>query len=177
MSNCCSEKRLRESCETGLSDADIATCCRDCGVEGRPVERQTVFHHVKHEYLARVNGEAYSFCPDPNCAVVYFGDGGTRFTVNEVRELVSTKATGDARPICYCFGFTEGDAREEIVSTGTSMIPRQISQLIKAGMCACEVLNPAGVCCLGEVNRTVKRLSTEYKASVPERLAAERISG
>jgi hypothetical protein len=31
-------------------------------------------------------------------------------------------------------------------------------------MCACEVRNPAGVCCLGEVNRTAKRLSSEYQA-------------
>jgi hypothetical protein len=105
-----------------------------------------------------VNSEAYRFCPDPNCAVVYFSESGTRFTVDEVRELVSAKTTSDRRPICYCFGFTEGDAREEITRDGTSKIPSQISQLIKAGMCACEVRNPAGVCCLGEVNRTVKRL-------------------
>lgn len=156
-----------------LRDKSAATHCLDCGVEGRPVERQTVFHHVKPEYLTRVNGEVYRFCPDPNCAVVYFGESGTRFTVDEVRELVSTKATGDARPICYCFGFTEGDAREDIIKTGTSIIPKQISQLIKAGICACEVRNPAGVCCLGEVNRTVKRLLTEYKASVESVLEEE----
>lgn len=174
MSNCCSEERSGKSCSTGLSIANTATRCRDCGVEGQPVERQTVFHHVKHEHLARVNGEAYRFCPDPHCAVVYFGESGTQFAIDEVRELVSTKATGDARPICYCFGFTQGAVREDIVRTGTSMIPRQISQLIKAGMCACEVRNPAGVCCLGEVNRTVKRLSTEYKASIESALEEER---
>ena len=173
MSNCCTEARSGERCAMVLRDKSAATHCLDCGVEGRPVERQTVFHHVKPEYLTRVNGEVYRFCPDPNCAVVYFGESGTRFTVDEVRELVSTKATGDARPICYCFGFTEGDAREDIIKTGTSIIPKQISQLIKAGICACEVRNPAGVCCLGEVNRTVKRLLTEYKASVESVLEEE----
>ena len=161
MSNCCSEERSRESCAIVLSDKNAATRCLDCGAEGRPVEHQTILHHVKHEHFARVNGEVYRFCPAPNCAVVYFGESGTRFTIDEIRELVSTKATGDARPICYCFGFTEGDAREDLARNGTSSIPRQISELIKAGMCACEVRNPAGVCCLGEVNRTVKRLSTE----------------
>lgn len=164
MSDCCSVERKGESCATVLSDADIATCCLDCGAEGRPVERQTILHHVKHEHLARVNGDAYRFCPDSSCAVVYFGESGTRFTVQDLRELVSAKTTGDARPICYCFGFTEGDAREDIARNGTTTIPKQISRLIKAGMCACEVRNPAGVCCLGEVNRTVKRLSAAYKA-------------
>ena len=159
MSNCCGEERSGESCATVLSDANAPTRCLDCGVEGRPVKRQTILHHVRHEHLARVNGEAYRFCPHPKCAVVYFSENGSRFTVQDLRELVSAKTTGDRRPICYCFGFTEGDAREEITRDGTSKIPSQISQLIKAGMCACEVRNPAGVCCLGEVNRTVKRLS------------------
>jgi hypothetical protein len=158
MSNCCGEERSGESCATVLSDKNAPTRCFDCGVEGRPVKRQTMLHHVRHEHLARVNSEAYRLCPDPNCAVVYFSESGTRFTVDEVRELISAKTTGDRRPVCYCFGFTEGDVREEITGEGTSKIPSQISQLIKAGMCACEVRNPAGVCCLGEVNRTVKRL-------------------
>lgn len=159
MSDCCGEERTGESCATVSSDKNVATPCLDCGAESRHVERQTILHHVRHEHLGRVNGEAYRFCPAPNCAVVYFGESGKRFTVDDLRELVSAKTTGDRRLICYCFGFTEGDVRQEITRERTTMIPNQISELIKAGMCACEVRNPAGVCCLGEVNRTVKRLS------------------
>jgi hypothetical protein len=33
-------------------------------------------------------------------------------------------------------------------------------------MCACEMRNPAGVCCLGEVSQTVKRFSAQHKSSV-----------
>jgi len=140
--------------------------CSTCGTEGRPVERQTVFHHVKHEQLDRVNGESYRFCAEPNCPIVYYGDKGACFTVDDVRELVTVKTQGDKRPICYCFGFTEGDARDEIAGTGATTIPTTISRLIKSGMCACEVRNPAGVCCLGEVNQTVKRLLAQHKSSV-----------
>ena len=171
MSDCCGVERSGESCATVSSDKNAATRCLDCGVEGRPIERQTMLHHLKNEHLDRVNGEAYRFCPDPNCAVVYYSESGIRFTVDDLRDLVSAKTTGDKRPICYCFGFTEGDARKQIACDGTSTIPTQISQLIKAGMCACEVRNPAGVCCLGEVNGTVKRLSAGYKASVESALA------
>lgn len=157
-----------ESCETVLCNKNGATCCLDCGAEGRLVERQTTLHHVRHEHLDRVHDEAYRFCPDPNCEVVYFGESGTRFTIDELRELVSAKTKGDTRPVCYCFGFTEGDIRKQIAREGTTTIPRQISQLIKAGMCACEVRNPAGACCLGEVNQTTKRLSGAYKKEETE---------
>lgn len=167
MSNCCSIEQSRESCATVITDKSSVSRCGECGVEGRPVERQTVVHHVKHEQLDHVNDEAYRFCPNPNCGIVYYGDGGTSFTVRDLRELVTVKTTGDARPICYCFGFTEGDAREEIEITGRSMIPEQIGRLIKAGMCACEIRNPSGTCCLGEVNRTLRRLANDHFATRP----------
>ncbi|MFN2513773.1 MAG: hypothetical protein ABR568_20435, partial [Pyrinomonadaceae bacterium] len=145
MSDCCNI----QGSSRALDDRNAGSRCIECGTEGRPVERQTILHHVKHDHLDRVNGEAYRFCSNRDCEVVYYGDGGTRFTVHDLRELVTAKTRGDARPICYCFGFTEGDARREIELTGPSSIPRTISKLIKEGMCACEVRNPEGVCCLG----------------------------
>jgi len=168
MSDCCAVPRSTDASGIVVDrrNPNLNSRCSTCGTEGSPVERQTVFHHVKHEQLDRVNGESYRFCADPSCRVVYYGDEGTRFTVDDVREPVTTKTQGDARPICYCFGFSEGDARDEIARSGTSSISSTISRLIKSGMCACEVRNPAGVCCLGEVNQTVKHFSAQHKSSV-----------
>lgn len=143
--------------------------CNECGEKGRSVPRQTVLHHVKSEKLSRVGDDEYTFCVTPDCPVVYFAASGEMFTVSDVRELVTIKARGDERPLCYCFGFTKGDAREEITLTGRSTIPARISGFIKAGMCACEVRNPSGACCLGQVNKTVKktvkRLSEEHETT------------
>jgi CopZ-like zinc binding protein len=174
MSNCCNTNQAEGSCATIVAEerSDKDSGCGGCGIEGRAVERQTLLHHVKHDFLDRVNGESYRFCSDSDCEVVYFGDRGTRFLVDDLRELVSTKTEGNKRPICYCFGFTEGDARQQIERTGQSTSPTTISRLIKAGMCACEVRNPAGVCCLGEVNRTVKRLSEQRPEPVESPLTA-----
>jgi hypothetical protein len=160
MSDCCIRNQRKEAVVTVVSEqrGQHDSRCKACGTEGRSVQRQTVLHHVKHEQLSRVNVESYRFCAQPNCDVVYYGDKQTRFTVAELRELVSAKTDGDKRPICYCFDFIEGDARKEIEHTGRTMIPLQISNLIKSGMCACGVRNPAGICCLGEVNRTVTQL-------------------
>ena len=167
MNDCCAVPGSTEACGIVVdrSNPNLNSRCSTCRTEGRPVERQTILHHVKHEHLDRVNGEGYRYCAEPHCPVVYYGDEGTRFTVDDLREPVAAKIQGDARPICYCFGFSEGDARKEIERTGQSTIPATVSGLIKAGMCACEVRNPAGVCCLGEVNRTVNRLSAEHNAS------------
>jgi len=60
---------------------------------------------------------------------------------------------------------------DELRATGRTAIPHKITELIKTGMCACEARNPAGVCCLGQVNKAVKRLSEECKASTGSALA------
>lgn len=138
--------------------------CNDCGEVGRIVARQTVVHHVRSQKLAEVKSEEYKFCPSENCRTVYYSASGEVFTVEDVRELVTSKSSGDNRPLCYCFGFTEGFARQEIVETGMSSVPEQVSQFIKEKLCCCEVRNPSSVCCLGEINRTVKRLMIESVA-------------
>lgn len=137
------------------------TACGRCGKTGRAVLRQTVAHHVKSEKLFCVKTDEYKFCASPKCAVVYYTTSGEAFTVDDVREAVTAKTEGDERPLCYCFGFTEGFARQEIAQTGASSVPAQVSQFIKEKLCSCEVRNPSGVCCLGEINKTVKRLSSQ----------------
>lgn len=166
MSGCRSLPEPSDGAAASRENQSADARCVKCESRGPSVARRTVLHHVRHEHLDRVKDEDYRFCPEPGCAVVYYGEGGTRFTVDDLRELVTVKASGVGRPLCYCFGFKEGDAREEIARTGTSTIPARISRLIKAGMCACEVRNPSGACCLGQVNQIVKRLSEEYETAI-----------
>jgi hypothetical protein len=139
--------------------------CPQRRMAGRSAIRQTVLHYILAEHLARVGDEAYRFCPQPDCEVVYHRENGIVFKVTDLRDLVSEKTGGDERPLCYCFGFTEGHMREEIARTGSSAIQQQIGRFIKAGLCACEARNPSGARCLGQVNQTVKRLAEECKAS------------
>jgi hypothetical protein len=155
MTDCC--------CPPKPPQIETALLCAECGTKGRGVERRTVLHHVKREQFARVCEDDYRFCADPACAVVYYGTLGAVFTVNDVRELVTAKASGDVRPLCYCFGFTEGDIRREITQTGATTVPAQISEFIKAKFCACEIRNPSGACCLGEVNKAAQRLAAKGK--------------
>lgn len=58
-------------------------------------------------------------------------------------------------PLCYRLGFTRADVRAEVATTGASTIPDRITAEVKAGRCACEVKNPSGRCCLGDVRKAV----------------------
>lgn len=136
--------------------------CRSCKGASRPVTRKTVLLMVKSEFLDRVREDEYRFCSDPNCSVVYFtASGKPAFETSDLRVRVGLKEKSDPIPLCYCFGFDESQAREEIIETGTSTIPRRIAALIRQKVCACPTRNPSGACCLGEVNRAIKRLSNQ----------------
>ena len=76
----------------------------------------------------------------------------------DLRIAVRLKTSTDLVPLCYCFGFEESHLREEITETGSTTVPERISRLIREGLCACDVRNPSGKCCLGEVKRTATRL-------------------
>lgn len=144
---------------------DPKHACISCKGSSRPVTRKTVLLMLKPDLFERVANVGYRFCSDPDCRVVYFTDDGEdAFTTSDLRVRVGLKERVDPIPLCYCFGFDEKDAREEIAKTGSSTIPRRITELIKQRMCACPERNPSGACCLGEVNKAIKRLLVEAVA-------------
>ena len=134
--------------------------CANCGGQSRVVSRKTVLLMLKPDLLEQAMTGTYSFCSARDCPVVYFDEQGShRFTTNDLRVTVGVKASQDPIPLCYCFGFDEKHIRNEISRTGTTTVPHRISTLIREGLCACESRNPAGVCCLGEVNKAARSLA------------------
>jgi hypothetical protein len=101
----------------------------------------------------------YAFCSDPACAIVYFSAGGDAYRETDVRVPVWQKQPAGARMVCYCFGENEADMRTEVERTGKSGAVARVRAHIEAGRCACEVRNPRGVCCLGDVAEAVRRVA------------------
>lgn len=164
MSDCCSNKQPAEA-------SGAPARCPRCGAAGKPVETVTLKHMVKPEFLEVVNTAGFLFCRSPNCDVVYFHPNGTRLTKADVRVRVGLKESEDPVQICYCFGFTEGMAGKEIESTGKCTIQDRISAEMKRDLCACEIRNPQGSCCLGNVAAAIKRLvGSRSKAARPVQL-------
>ena len=108
----------------------------------------------------RITASTYLFCPTATCNVVYFAPSST-FRRQDVVVPVFQKEPAGERTVCYCFAITESDLRREIDQSGTSTAPERITALVKADRCACEVKNPQGTCCLGNVTTVVKSLLAE----------------
>jgi Zinc binding domain len=132
--------------------------CADCGQPGRTVDPITVKALLRPEALARLSAPAHRFCPNPSCPVVYFGDGEA-FDREQIAVPVFQKEPPGDRTVCYCFAISEADVRREIRETGRSATARRITAHLKAGRCACEIKNPQGSCCLGNVVAVVKALA------------------
>jgi hypothetical protein len=142
--------------------------CRRCGEKGRRVLRETMASLLKPEALERLADVPYHFDRTPHCEVVYFSnETGSYFLKHDLTVRVGLKETEAPIPLCYCFGHTAESVRDEIVATGRSTVAERITTEVQAGNCACEVKNPSGRCCLGDVNRAVQRIDRETRAEEP----------
>jgi hypothetical protein len=159
MSNCCDS----DACVTVAQRGEGCPISRTNGV---PVELQTVKALLTETALRRLRPGSYRLCPDPGCSVVYFGDSGDTFVTTDVRVPVWQKEPAGERMVCYCFGENEADIRAEIAHDGRSAAAERVTAHIKAGRCACEIRNPRGACCLGDVAAAVKRVAAGMKSGL-----------
>lgn len=148
---------MSECCEVKQSIRPAVMICPVSGRRAKQVELLTVRSLVRQLPFA-MPATAYYFCDDPACEVVYFPSNpqAPLFRRADLWVRVGLKETSDPIPVCYCFGFTRQDISEEIRQKGKSTIADRITAEVKAGNCACEVKNPSGKCCLGNVTRTAK---------------------
>ena len=138
--------------------------CPTCHTTGAAVDLLTVKAVLTEHALRRLAATELRFCSDAGCEVVYF-DAGQTFTASDVRVPVWQKQPFGQRMVCYCFDENEAAIRVEIEQHGTSEAARRVRDHIAAGRCACEVRNPRGSCCLGDVTAAVKRVPTALQPS------------
>jgi hypothetical protein len=132
--------------------------CPVSRTRGKAVELQTVKALLTEHALRRVTGSEHRFCPEPDCEVVYFDADGNVFTKADLKVPVWQKEPFGDRTVYYCFGENERSIRIETEQLGRSEAVERVRRHIEAGRCACEVRNPRGTCCLGDVTAAVKRV-------------------
>jgi len=158
----CSNEVDKIVCELPVQDFQRETrsvsACPECGRKGKPVQTQTVKAMLSVS-LREVRDAGYLFCRTKACPIVYFSfDGEQTFTVEEIRERVYKKQPDSEEVfICYCFEHTVREIRKAS-SKARSAILDDINQGIRAGQCACDLRNPQGSCCLGNVNALIKQI-------------------
>jgi len=82
------------------------------------------------------------FCRDPDCEVVYFGEDNSVILKTELRTEVGIKDKSEQAMICYCFGVTHAAASR------SPHIKAFVIEQTRNQLCACEIRNPSGKCCL-----------------------------
>ena len=135
-----------------------APACATCTERGTPVQLQTVKALLTEVALRRVQQTHYRFCGNPACDTVYFSDAGDQFDTDDIRVPVWQKEPSGERLLCYCFGETEAGIRSELLEHGRTDVVARIRAHIAAQRCACDLRNPRGTCCLGDVMAAVKRI-------------------
>lgn len=148
---------MSECCSRSAVPPNGPVRCPVSGTRAAAVELQTVKALLTEAALRRVATAEYRFCSAPGCHVVYFTEDGQVYATTDLRVPVWQKEPSGSRTVCYCFGENEADMRAEFALNGTCEAVARVRAHIQAGRCACEVRNPRGVCCLGDVSAAVKR--------------------
>lgn len=124
--------------------------CPGCGTVGRKIDTITPKALLTSAALrCGIPGEP-RFCANVTCDIVYFGDE-VFFTTADLVIEVFAKTSRASVPVCYCFGYTPAMIGREVAQTGSSSARQMIIAEVQARHCACEVRNPKGSCCLGDV--------------------------
>ncbi len=133
------------------------TPCSCCHQKGKRVPASTVRALVREPLRGQVHEGDYVLCLNPGCAQVYNGPDGARpFMKSDLAVRVGYKEQEGPHLVCYCFDHSVEEIESQLRGSGKTAVPESIKAEVKAGRCACEVKNPQGTCCLGNVNRAVK---------------------
>lgn len=150
---------MSEHCCAVPPSHSVAPICPETTRATRPVERFTVQHHALPALVGQVRNAAYGFCDEPTCEIVYVGDQGHLLRKVDLRTRVGIKETEDPITVCYCWSYTARQVQEDVLANAQSTVIPYITQRVKEGACACEINNPSGRCCLGEVTKAVLQVT------------------
>lgn len=159
--DCCTPQKSSTTVE-------VASVCPVSNHKGKAVKLITLKSLLIPKKLAELDPtQDFYFCKDVTCDVVYFSQN-QHFTKEDLKVKVYQKESSDTVsntasntdtvsntvPICYCFGWTTKSIQE---SADAKAISASISEHIQANRCACEINNPQGSCCLGNINTEIKQ--------------------
>ncbi|MER3482922.1 MAG: (2Fe-2S)-binding protein [Meiothermus sp.] len=143
-------------CQTSTEKPTMPTQCSVCNQKGKGVQLITLKALLQPIALETIRPElAYAFCTNSSCEVVYFSDEQT-FGKDMLKVAVFQKDDALDVPVCYCFGWT----RERLIqAVQENQHPTErIREQVQANRCGCEVNNPQGACCLGNVTSFIRGL-------------------
>ncbi len=141
MSDCCSK-----------SNKKISLSCPQCESDCRPVTMRTVYQQVRFPENQQIAKDNFYYCSSRECPTAYFSESG--YSTSKSR-LISQQAFQNDT-LCYCFDITAEDYQSALQSHHADAIKGFVIQRTKLVDCACEIRNPAGLCCLAKFKQLEK---------------------
>jgi len=122
--------------------------CPSCHKKAKGVLGKTFTALVKDTTKAKFDCfDGFYYCKTPSCKTIYFR-GASILTQDDITVTVGLKNGAKPATLCYCFEWTkEKDIKAKMENPG----------------CSCEVLNPSGGCCLGDVGKAIKEIEISPK--------------
>ena len=128
-----------------------SVACPQCAGVGGAVSAVTVAHHAQPsalEQLAAVEG--WRICRTQACLTVYFG-AGQQIDIGAMRSVPFHKSDDPNRLVCFCFDHSVAALYADAAANPTSTIKAAITAACGRGLDDCEIKNPQGRCCLGNI--------------------------
>jgi hypothetical protein len=150
---------MEDCCRPSNQNEVNKDTCPVCEQRGKSVPLITLKALLKASVLETIQPESsYSFCLTPSCDVVYF-NGSQIFENSALKVSVFQKDNALDVSVCYCFNWT----RERLIQAiNTNQHPVDyIKEQVQANRCGCEVNNPQGSCCLGNVTAFIRGLKQD----------------
>jgi len=148
-----------ENCCTPQPKSKIE--CPQCHEKAKGVLGKTVEHLLTDEAkknLMCFNG--FYYCKTPTCQVIYFRNNEI-MTQKELSVVVGLKKGAASNTVCYCFDWTKDKIKSELEAKEKTIAIEDIKSKMENPGCSCEILNPSGGCCLGDVSKAIKDIKEE----------------
>ena len=144
--------------------SELATHCPKCEQVGVAVDRITLKALLTPDGLRRGVPKQPHYCATRDCPVVYFDrEDDVTFTEAELTVRAFAKHPDDATvPACYCFAVSVGAMSD---AARSRELREMVAREVQTGHCACEVKNPKGACCLGDLVRIERADATNTTAA------------
>lgn len=148
---CCDSSKKVNSTDKNFS-------CPVCDSKGANVGIETLKSLLLNDSKNTLReSEIYKYCKTPDCEVTYFcADKNHFFKANNLKVKATVKDNGLDVHVCYCFDYTRQSILDEINKTGDTGALEDIKAKMKSPGCFCEISNPQGGCCLGNVTAWIK---------------------
>jgi len=132
--------------------------CPECGEKAKGVLGKTLQHLLTQEAKRKLSCfDGFYYCKTVTCKVVYFREDEI-LTQKDISVVVGLKEGAKPATVCYCFEWTKEKIKAELEATGKTTALEDIKAKMKNPGCACEILNPSGGCCLGDVGKAIKEI-------------------